>query len=67
MTLRKFHLAFIGIAIAACLATSFRSFQLAQMQTAMPFESMGGASLFFALALMGYAGWCLKRRATFRI
>lgn len=64
MSLRMVHLGFIAMAILFCLGASYRSFQLAEMQSTMPFHTMGGVSLIIALLLLGYSAWCLKNRKT---
>ncbi len=64
MSLRMVHLSFISMAIVFCLGASYRSFQLAEMQTTVPFQTMGGVSLLAAILLLIYSGWCLKNRKT---
>lgn len=64
MSLRMVHLSFISMAILFCLGASFRSFQLAEMQTTVPFQTMGGVSLLAAVLLLIYSGWCLRHRKT---
>lgn len=64
MSLRVFHLGFISMAILFCLATSYRSFQLAQIPSTMPFQTMGSVSLLMAMLLLAYSAWCLKTRKT---
>lgn len=62
MSLRRFHLIFVAVAVVLCLATSWHSFQLAQMGTSVPFQEMGGGLLLIAMALTGYAGWLFRRK-----
>lgn len=64
MSLRMVHLSFISMAIIFCLGTSYRSFQLAELQSTMPFQTMGGVSLLAAVLLLVYSAWCLKNRNT---